>query len=53
MEWMAARAMKKPIIPVFNKTEHVPPLLRANTGVEFKEVQKTIEELYKQILKIL
>ncbi|MFX1499855.1 MAG: NosD domain-containing protein [Promethearchaeota archaeon] len=52
-EWAAADAMHKPIIPVFMKTEHIPPLLRSRVGVDFNafEVQKTIHELYNLILK--
>ncbi len=53
MEWMAARAMKKPIIPVFMNSDHIPPLLRAEIGYEldFNNIQKNIEDLYKLILK--
>ncbi|MFX1258430.1 MAG: toll/interleukin-1 receptor domain-containing protein [Promethearchaeota archaeon] len=52
-EWMAAKAMDKPIIPVFVKTEHIPPLLRSRLGVEFDsfDFEKNIQELYKLILK--
>lgn len=52
-EWMAARAMRKLVIPVFLKKEHIPPLLRARTGIEFNafKPQKNIEALYTLILK--
>ena len=52
-EWTAADAMDKPIIPVFLKTDHIPPLLKSRLGVEFDafEFQKNIEELYRIILK--
>ena len=54
-EWMAAHAMKKPIIPVFLNIEHVPPLLRARIGVEFDvfNLKKNIKEIYKIIEKKL
>ena len=52
-EWMAALAMKKPIIPVFIKPEHIPPLLKARIGVEYDtfDLQKNVNNLYKVILK--
>ena len=52
-EWMAAHALKKPIIPIFIKTEHIPPLLRARIGVEFDtfDLHKNINLLYNLILK--
>lgn len=52
-EWMAARAMRKPVIPVFIKTEHIPPLLRARNGVEFDtfNMKKNIDSLYTLVLK--
>ena len=52
-EWMAAHAMKKPIIPVFMKKEHIPPLLKARVGVEYDtdNLQNTINDLYNLILK--
>ncbi len=54
-EWMAAHAMKKPIIPVFLNIEHVPPLLRARIGVEFDvfNFKKNIKEIYNTIEKKL
>ena len=52
-EWMAARALKKPIIPVFVKTGDIPPLLTARVGITFDpfDLQKTINELYTLIMK--
>lgn len=52
-EWMAAHAMEKPIIPVFIKTEHIPPILRARIGLEYDtfDVQKNIDQLYSLTLK--
>ncbi|MFX1569205.1 MAG: toll/interleukin-1 receptor domain-containing protein [Promethearchaeota archaeon] len=54
-EWMAAHAMKKPIIPVFLNIDHVPPLLRARIGVEFDvfNLKKNIKEIYKVMEKKL
>ena len=52
-EWMAAHAMGKPIIPVYIKTEHIPPILRARIGVEYDafDMQKNHELLHNLILK--
>ncbi len=52
-EWMAGHAMGKPIIPVFLKIDHIPPLLKARVGVEFDSfnIQNTINKLYEQMLK--
>ena len=52
-EWTAADAISKPIIPIFIKLEHIPPLLKSRVGVEFDafNFQKTIDEIYKIILK--
>jgi hypothetical protein len=52
-EWTAADAMNKPIIPVFIKTEHIPPFLRSRYGIEFDtfDQEKNIEEFYRLILK--
>ena len=52
-EWTAADAIGKPIIPVFVKTDYIPPLLRSRLGVEFDNVdfQKNIQALYHLILK--
>jgi hypothetical protein len=52
-EWMAGRAMQKPIIPVFTNTDDIPPLLRARVGVEFdaNNLQKVSNQLYELIRK--
>jgi hypothetical protein len=52
-EWTAADAMGKPIIPVFIKPNHIPPLLRSRLGLEFDfyDLQKNVQELHKLILK--
>ncbi|MFX1258650.1 MAG: toll/interleukin-1 receptor domain-containing protein [Promethearchaeota archaeon] len=52
-EWMAAEALKKPIIPIFVKPEHIPPLLSDRLGFEFDtfDFQKNIQEIYELILK--
>jgi len=50
---MAALAMKKLIISVFIKPEHIPSLLKARLGVEYDtfDLQKNLDNLYKDILK--
>ncbi len=52
-EWTAADANKIPIIPIFVKLDHIPPLLKSRLGVEFDtfDLQKTIDEIYIVILK--
>lgn len=52
-EWMAAEALKKPIIPIFIKPEHIPPLLSDRLGYEFDsfDLQKNVQEIYELILK--
>ncbi|MFX1397774.1 MAG: SCP2 sterol-binding domain-containing protein [Promethearchaeota archaeon] len=54
-EWMAAKALRKPIIPVFNIVEHIPPLLRQFLGVQFdvSSISNTINALYDLVLKKL
>jgi len=54
-EWTAADMMNKPIIPIFVKPDHIPPLLKTRLGIEFDtfDQQKTIEEIYNLILKKL
>jgi len=34
-EWTTADIMNKPIIPIFVKPEHIPPLLKTRLGVEY------------------
>ncbi len=52
-EWTAADAMGKPILPVFLKPDHIPPLLRSRLGVEFDQFdfKKNITTLHELILK--
>jgi len=52
-EWTAADAMGKPILPIFLKTDHIPPLLRSRLGVEFDQFdfKKNITTLYELIIK--
>ena len=52
-EWTAADMMGKPIIPIFNNPDHIPPLLKTRLGVQFDpfDFQKNINEIYSLILK--
>ena len=52
-EWMAAEALKKPIIPIFLKPEHIPPLLSDRLGFEFDnfDFQKNVREIHDLLLK--
>ena len=52
-EWTAADMMGKPIIPVFLKTEHIPPLLKSRLGFEFDlmDFEKNVVHLHNLILK--
>ncbi len=52
-EWTSADIMNKPIIPVFVKPHHIPPLLKSRLGIEFDtfDLQKTIIEIHNLILK--
>ncbi|MFX1314164.1 MAG: TIR domain-containing protein [Promethearchaeota archaeon] len=52
-EWTAADAMNKPIIPVFIKADHIPPLLKSRLGVEFDtfNLPKSIQEIHRIIMK--
>jgi len=45
--------MNIPIIPIFNKSEHIPPLLRPRLGVEFDIVDfdTFMKNLFELILK--
>ena len=52
-EWTSADIMNKPIIPVFIKSDHIPPLLKSRLGVEFDafDLERTIQEIYNLIMK--
>ena len=52
-EWTAAHTLGKPIIPIFIKKDHIPPLLSSRLGVEFDQFnfQNNIEKIYHVILK--
>jgi len=52
-EWTAADIIGKPIIPVFNNPDHIPPLLKTRLGIQFDpfDFQKNINEIYNLILK--
>jgi len=52
-EWMAAESLNKPIIPIFFKAEHIPPLLNDRLGIEFDnfDFQKNVREIHELLLK--
>ena len=52
-EWTAADIMGKPIIPIFNTPDHIPPLLKTRLGVRFDpfDLQKNVKEIHNLILK--
>lgn len=52
-EWMAAYKLKKKIIPVFEREEHIPPLLTTKLGINIKigNTKKFVEELHGLIIK--
>jgi len=52
-EWTAVDALGKPIIPVFFKAEHIPPLLSSRVGVELdpNNFRRNIQEIYDIIIK--
>ncbi|MHA1191029.1 MAG: toll/interleukin-1 receptor domain-containing protein [Promethearchaeota archaeon] len=54
-EWTAADAMGKPILPIFLKPDHIPPLLRSRLGVEFDQFdfKNNITAIYELIIKKL
>lgn len=54
-EWTAARALKKPIIPIFIDKSYIPSLLSAKLGVPFyeKKLRDTVEEIYGVVKKRL
>ncbi|MFX1297777.1 MAG: toll/interleukin-1 receptor domain-containing protein, partial [Promethearchaeota archaeon] len=52
-EWRAADALNKPIIPIFMKANHIPPLLSSRLGVKYDlfNFKSNIETIYKLVLK--
>ena len=52
-EWTVADAMSKSVIPIFIKSDHIPPLLRSRLGFEFDtfDFDKNIKKLNELILK--
>jgi hypothetical protein len=54
-EWTAADIMGKPIIPIFNDPDHIPPLLKTRLGIKFDpfDFKKNATEIYDLILKKL
>lgn len=54
-EWTAAEIMSKPIIPIFNVPDHIPPLLRPRLGIQYNpsDFQDNIKRIYDLILKKL
>ena len=54
-EWTAANTLRKPIIPVFIKKDHIPPLLSPKLGVEFDQFnfQNNVDNIHRVILKKL
>ena len=54
-EWAAARALKKPIIPVFIKEAYIPPLFTSKIGVKFdqKKLADSVKKIYAVIKKRL
>ena len=52
-EWTAADSLDKPIIPIFIKKEHIPPLLSSRRGIEYDifDIPNFISELYNLVLK--
>ena len=56
-EWTAAEILGKPIIPVFLKPDHIPPLLKSKKGIQYdafdrkKNLQNLQDIINKQISK--
>ena len=55
MEWKTALKIKKPIIPIFQTINTIPPLLTTKLGVQFKknDIDDTVDQIYKLIKKKL
>jgi hypothetical protein len=53
MEWGAAIASGKPIIPIFQNPDDIPTLLKASTGVQYtpEDFESFLNDLYKTIQK--
>ena len=54
-EWAAARALKKPIIPIYTKVNFIPPLFKAKIGVKFTPLNfsESVEAIYGVIKRRL
>ncbi|MBY8988755.1 MAG: TIR domain-containing protein [Candidatus Lokiarchaeota archaeon] len=54
-EWTAADIMEKPIIPVFNDPDHIPPLLKPRLGIQLDplDFKKNLDDIYNLIVKKL
>jgi len=52
LEWKSAVAQEKPIIPIFTRIKHVPPLLLSMRGFEyvFEDITFFSQEIYKMII---
>jgi len=52
-EWTAAAKLGKPIIPIFNNPDHIPPILTTRLGIQFDsfDFEKNIKGIYDLILK--
>jgi hypothetical protein len=54
-EWMAAESLNKPIVPIFVKPDHIPPLLRDRLGYEFDtfDFEKNVKDILALIKRKL
>jgi len=52
-EWTAANTMRKPIIPIFNDANDIPPLLKPRNGVRYNifDLQNNIDNIYELIIR--
>jgi hypothetical protein len=55
IEWTAAEANEKPIIPIFTEKDHIPVLIKRNVGLkwDFYNFEKNFKPLYELILQHL